>query len=481
MLAAAALLAVATTSWSGSWTIRPGGSALAVQLSPRTAVVALGAGHAEAQTVAVRRAHGRIRFTIPGRPAIVFDGQIRGRRFSGTTRQGPARGTFALRPGTAATLLARGFYTGGGRRWAFVDDPYGPPRLDDLDTGELHGVYGAGPAFRLGSGWATPDPVAGTARLDPSGGTIGAAAVTRTPLHQYEVRFPSSGAMLSGTLTVPPGPGRHPAVAFVAGSGATERAYLPDLQALLVSSGVAVLAYDKRGVAMSGGVYPGESSTDAALDRLARDAQAAVRWLAQQPDVDPAHAGLAGHSQAGWIMPLAASREAAVRFMVAFSSPAVTVDETDTWQNLTGQGEQPAALTDAQIEAEVERAGPGGFDPLPSIGALRIPALWVYGGLDRHIPSHLSERRLASVAAGHGFAVLDFAHANHALVETQTGLTAEMLRSDTFAPGLFAAVRGWLTGAAAASSSAAAWPGSSPRASRPAPAPRPCRHAALPG
>jgi hypothetical protein len=37
-----------------------------------------------------------------------------------------------------------------------------------------------------------------------------------------------------------------------------------------------------------------------------------------------------------------------------------------------------------------------------------------------------------------------FPNANHALVETRTGLTAEMLRSATFAPGLFARVGAWL-------------------------------------
>ena len=39
---------------------------------------------------------------------------------------------------------------------------------------------------------------------------------------------------------------------------------------------------------------------------------------------------------------------------------------------------------------------------------------------------------------GRDFTVADFPKANHALVETTTGLTSEMLRSDTFAPGLFA-------------------------------------------
>ena len=70
----------------------------------------------------------------------------------------------------------------------------------------------------------------------------------------------------------------------------------------------------------------------------------------------------------------------------------------------------------------------------------------MYGGRDRHIPPGLSERRLAPIAAepGRDITVVDFPNANHALVETTTGLTSEMLRSDTFAPGLFARVGEWL-------------------------------------
>jgi len=77
---------------------------------------------------------------------------------------------------------------------------------------------------------------------------------------------------------------------------------------------------------------------------------------------------------------------------------------------------------------------------------LKIPSLWVYGGRDRHVPPGLSERRLATVAAeqGRDVTVIDFPNANHALVETKTGLTAEMLRSDTYAPGLFNRVGEWL-------------------------------------
>jgi uncharacterized protein len=343
-------------------------------------------------------------------------------------------------------LVARGHYGAAGGTQAVVDDPYGPARLVDLESGAVHGLYPAGPGFAIGSGFATREPVSGTAQFDAAGARLSGRAVPRRRLRQLEVRFPSGRTVLSGTLTLPAGKGRHPAVAFVHGSGPTARAYLPDLQALLVHHGVAVLAYDKRGIGQSGGDYPGESPTADAIDVLARDAAAAARFLRSQPEIDPARVGLAGHSQAGWIMPLAGSREPAVRFLVVLSGPAVTAEENDLYQDLSGQGEHPAELSDAAIDAQVLAAGPGGVDPLPWVRRIRVPVLWVYGGRDRHIPPRLSERRLEPVAreAGRDFTIADFPNANHALVETTTGLTAEMLRSDTFAPGLFARLGDWL-------------------------------------
>jgi len=327
-----------------------------------------------------------------------------------------------------------------------VDDPYGPARLDDLDSGTVHALYASRDRFAIGSGFATRAPVAGTARFDAGGAVVSGVRGERERTRQLEVRFRSGRAALSGTLTLPVGPGRHPAVAFVHGSGPTTRAYLPDLQALLVRNGVAVLAYDKRGIGQSGGVYPGESPTATTIDVLARDAAAAVRFLARQSEIDPARVGLAGHSQAGWIMPLAASREPAVRFLVVFSGPAVTADENDRYQSLAGAGERPQRLTDAQVDAQVEKAGPGGVDPLPWIARLRIPALWLYGALDHIVPPRLSAKRLAPLAAepGRDFTVWTFARANHALVETGSGLTSEMLRSNRYARGMFPRVGVWL-------------------------------------
>ena len=150
---------------------------------------------------------------------------------------------------------------------AVVDDPYGPPRLVDLEGGRVHALYGSGRSFSIGSGFATRLPERGRVRLDARGGTIGGRRVRLLGLRSAQVRFRSGGATLAGTLMMPPGRGPRAAIAYVTGSGPTTREYLPELQALLLHDGVAVLAYDKRGVGASGGTYPGESPTELAIDQ----------------------------------------------------------------------------------------------------------------------------------------------------------------------------------------------------------------------
>ena len=211
---------------------------------------------------------------------------------------------------------------------------------------------------------------------------------------------------------------------------------------MLLRHGVAVLVYDKRGNGQSGGIYPGASPTAGAIDTLARDAAAAARFLAAQPEIDRTRVGLTGQSQAGWIVPLAAAREPAVRFLVLFSGPAVTADENDLYQDLAGEGERPPTpLSEEAIDAAgaQARAGRVRSDPVdpeaedPSSLAVRRQG-HLHPAAALGAPARADRGRV-----GRDFTVVDFPNANHALVETTTGLTSEMLRSDTFAPGLFAA------------------------------------------
>ena len=432
-------------SWRGTYTqIRP--AELAVAVSGGEALVALGAGHATVRRVKASVSSGRLRLIVPGLPSpVVLEARRVGDRLVGTATQGKVRGPLTATRGTAPELIARGVFARGSRELDVVDDPYGPPRLLDPDTGRVRGLYAHGDSFTVGSGFATERPSVGTGRFSTGDARVLGTRFSRVTLTQLEVRIPVAGTSLGGTLTLPAGAGPHPAVAFVAGSGETERAYLPDLSAMLVRAGVAVLTYDKRGIAQSSGRYPGESPTASTIDILARDAAAVARFLTRVPGIDATRVGLAGHSQAGWVMPLAASREPRIRFVISLSGPAVTADEVDLFQTLTGEGvRHDHTLADAT--AQVEARGPSGVDPIPWLRSLRIPSLWVYGALDQHVPAELSAKRLrALMDSGDDAVTLDvLPGANHALVETKTGLTSEMLRSDRFARWLPSVLRDWL-------------------------------------
>jgi dienelactone hydrolase len=207
--------------------------------------------------------------------------------------------------------------------------------------------------------------------------------------------------------------------------------------------GIAVLADDKRGVGESQGVYPGERATATTIDVLARDAQAEVRFLATLPQVDPRRVGLLGDSQAGWVIALAAARERAVRWAVPLAGPTVSVDETDAFAVLAGQGVTPPSEPLDQIAAHVRTQGRGGFDPAPYLSKLSIPVFWVFADDDRNVPTQLCIERLRALQTGHDFTWIVI-HATHTLLDLPSGLNAAIPRSRGFGTGLFDGVAAWL-------------------------------------
>jgi len=396
-------------AWSGTYALPASAPpvAIVVQVHGHAATVSLGPGHSGATQVAFDVHGARVRFRFPGLPQdVAFDGVVRGTRISGSVRQGPLRGTFALRRGLARLVSLLGVYRSDGGAGVAVAEPEGvPPVLVELPSGATHGI---GTSLTVGArlGDTSGD---GSLAVDTTGFAWHGTHYVRVVLRQREVRVGVDAA----TLTLPSGSGPFPAAAMVHGSGASTRDEFDIFSAELALNGVAVLADDKRGVGESGGRYLGEAATDATIDVLARDAQTEVRFLARLPQVDPQRLGLFGDSQAGWIVPLAAAREPAVHWAVLNSGPTTTVGETDYWGQLAGQSESPPSGTRAAMLAQVRQAGPSGFDPVPSLRALSIPVLWLYGSDDRNVPTELCLERLDTLkAAGHDFSwvVLPTAH-----------------------------------------------------------------------
>jgi dienelactone hydrolase len=438
-------------SWRGTFTL-PRALPFSVELKGTKATVTLPAGHAAPAVVTARLNGTRVRFALAGRPtALAFDGRLRKGVLSGTVSQAGLRGSFTLRPGKPLDTAVLGVYRLDSGHAVSVVIAGGRRLFLDYDADEIRGLFPKqGATWDVGAGLGVRDPVAGSVHFDHDGIALSLHDEirhgARLEVGQTEVRFRSGGVTLAGTLTLPAGPGKYPAVALVHGSGATPRNDDAVFASYFSSRGFAVLTYDKRGIEQSGGTWPGEAATVRSLDLYARDAAAAARFLAAQPEVDASRVGLSGASQAGWIMPLAASREPAIRFLVLISGPTVTTGEQQTYQDLTTEGKTTPTQSPGEILAEVRRVGPSGFDPLPSIRSLAIPAVWLFGAIDQHIPASLSVERLAPIASDpkHDFGYVVFPGADHFLLESEHGLIAEDLRSSRYAAGLFSSVDGWL-------------------------------------
>jgi uncharacterized protein len=169
-------------------------------------------------------------------------------------------------------------------------------------------------------------------------GESGAAVVRRPqdpvgplPYRVVDVTIdnPSGRVTLAGTLTLPPGPGPHPAVVLLSGSGTQGRDgeimghRLGLVQAdYFTRRGVAVLRTDDRGVGGSSG-----NTFRATLSDRAGDARATIVFLRARPEINPRAVGVVGHSEGGLVALLAAAESPDVAFVVLLATPGIPMAE----------------------------------------------------------------------------------------------------------------------------------------------------------
>jgi hypothetical protein len=248
------------------------------------------------------------------------------------------------------------------------------------------------------------------ARFDP--------AVAHGAYREAEVSFTCAGAVIAGTLTLPPGEGAHPAIVFVHGSGEANRlTWRAPVTRAFVRSGIAVLSYDKRGVGESEGVCcPGDAGH---FNLLAADADGAVAALRSRADIAHDRIGFVGASQAGWVVPLAVARSrGSVAFTALVDAPAVSTGEERRWSNLAGEEDEDAPqLTPGRARGlERKLGGASGFDPRPYLAQLTMPGLWLYGARDKSIPTGRSAAVLRGLHRKQ-FEVVVFPRAGHGLLD----------------------------------------------------------------
>jgi dienelactone hydrolase len=215
-----------------------------------------------------------------------------------------------------------------------------------------------------------------------------------------DVKFESQGVTLAGSILTPKQ--TFAAVVIVHGSDPVKREL--EFAKRLAKKGIAVLTYDKRGVGESGGVYVGPSVGTNNIDTtnlnlLSQDANTAVNIFRTYLKDKKIPIGLVGFSQAGWIIPIAASKNSKIEFMVLFSCPTITTLEqlrfqfftngnNNFWENHT----ETEALE--HIKNDSDRYQFTATDPKISLNTLSIPGLWLFGEKDIQIPVKLCIEQL---------------------------------------------------------------------------------------
>ena len=231
---------------------------------------------------------------------------------------------------------------------------------------------------------------------------------------------PADGAVLAATIDFPSGEGPFPAIVLSHGSGRTNRQDQEGTANQYVREGFAVVRYDKRGIGESTGQYvaPGTANSETIFPILASDLAAIVDFFRLDSRIDSGKIGVLGASQAGWIMPLAASMSDHIMFMVSVSGATSSVGVSDYFDGIA-EGRTHAELADSLAAYD----GIEGFDPEPYLRALDTPALWVYGGEDRSNPTANDVGILERIRAetGNDFTIHVFERATHGMRDFETG------------------------------------------------------------
>lgn len=345
--------------------------------------------------------------------------------------------------------------------------------------------------FEFGTAIATFDTIEGGIRLEDANEkltlTVNGAVKTgnRIKLREREMHFRNGALRLQGSLLLPEGKGPFPLVILTHGSGYEKREESRALAYLFTGSGIAAFIYDKRGTDQ-----PEETGDwKASFYDYAADATAAAAMLAKEKLIDGKRIGIFGHSQGGWVAPLAASRSALFSFVIISAGNAVTPVEQHLYNGacanrlagvpewaikeiyefrkikyeagITGNKEKfEAALPVAQSKPWFIRTGgelPGGtfwklngyYQPDTALRLLKCPVLVIAGELDRYSDTKTNMELFRKIFEESGnrnnvtFKV--FPSANHAFLETGTGKLdeKEIPVLKRFVPGYFETLSRW--------------------------------------
>lgn len=283
-----------------------------------------------------------------------------------------------------------------------------------------------------------------------------------------DVQFRNGDVTLSGTLYLPDVDGVCPAIVFVHGSGPQDRFGYRIYSDLFARAGLAVLSYDKRGTGTSTGDWQ-----QADFDALAGDVLAGVKLLQSRSGIRKDRIGLFGISQAGWIIPLAASLNDDISFGIVISGSSVSPANQELWRRSNNlrflkidERLLPAIQQGISLGYQWDELHKRGEFPIPCpfghsgldmyfqpearIRQLKQPFLVIYGSADTLAPPHegaATWSRLLQEGGNRDSTVKVFPHGTHGmLIAAATGNPREVLREPRFVPGYLDTLISWTRG-----------------------------------
>jgi dienelactone hydrolase len=227
-----------------------------------------------------------------------------------------------------------------------------------LEQGKLTLVLSA-----TDGGWLTGLQLAPAEAAEPAAPWKPPAYADPEAFDEQDVTVGHDSLAVPGTLSLPHGPGRLPAVVLLGGSGPSDRDAtigrnkpFRDLAWGLATAGVAVLRFDKVTY-----VHPQQCAGEpdfTASDEYVPHAVAAVQLLQQHPSVDPARVFVLGHSLGGTIAPRVAAAEPSVAGLVLLAGGAQPLHWAAVRQirYLASLNPETAAASESVIEAMSEQA-----------------------------------------------------------------------------------------------------------------------------
>ena len=310
--------------------------------------------------------------------------------------------------------------------------------------------------------------------------SVATRQVTISRPNDEQVRIPSIGFTLAGTISKPAGlvGGRVPAVVLVGGDAQTDRdeiiAGVPILGQLanaLADAGFVTLRYDKRGVGQSGG-----RAESAALSDYGDDVRTAVKLLSERPDVDPKRIVVIGHGQGGAVALLAAAKDRRIAAVGLVSAHGIR--GTDLVLEQQQHALDRSSFSDADKQARIDlqkRINDAvitgkGWDRLPAqvrrqvdtvefqsiltndpakvMPDVRQPVLIIHGDLDTQVAPANADRleQLARARKNASVQVVKLRGINHLLIPATTGEVEEYgaLRDRHITPEVSSVITSWL-------------------------------------